>query len=465
MQIQLVMTPDLTEAPAYNAKTVTRLQILRALVDELADTTSNLAKRRILVAALTGPRWRFIERVLRIVNDPFRKHWLRSESVKKPDGAILWTGVQFLEALDMFARREVTGNEQRAMWLCCRNELPPEFTPLLDKILDQDLGVRCGIAEVNKAFEEVGLDLIPEFDVALGTPYEKNEKTGKLPDLFSDGAKWAMSRKYDGLRCLFILNGNDVRLLTRSGNEFHTLDNLKHHAQFYDGPPVVLDGEVSLFTKDGSDDFKGILKEWGRKDHTIKNPRFHCFDAIPYDEFVSGQGTTAFSARQREITRILKQIDPKGTCFTQVEQEPCESAEELEHAQQRAAVAGWEGLILRRRRPYIGRRSRDVYKVKAFFQDDFRVIDHITGLVHCIEGGREVKRRGLVAVVFKYKGNNVKCGSGFDLAERMEYFAHPDRIVGHVISVRHFGESRDEFGNPSLRFPTLAGLHGKERLV
>jgi DNA ligase-1 len=54
--------------------------------------------------------------------------------------------------------------------------------------------------------------------------------------------------------------------------------------------------------------------------------------------------------------------------------------------------------------------------------------------------------------------NTCEVGSGFSVEERLEFLADPGRIVGHMITVKYFERTADQFGKPSLRFPIFKGI-------
>lgn len=447
---------------------VESLLLFAGVVNALRETSKNKKKQQILEDALKDPKLSGpCEHYLRIVNDPFRKHYLTSDKLGNADGSGLHTGVQLTHALELFACRKITGNEQRAMWNAVLLALPTGLIKIANGILDKDLGIRMGLKETNKAFKSAGLRPIAAFSVALGEAFADKSGKERVPDLFGGGKKWVWSRKYDGLRNVMEIGaGRDVTCRTRKGHEFKTLDKLVIRGRLWKGAPCVLDGEVALWTPDGSDDFKGILKEWGRKNHTIARPRMHVFDCIPLDEFISGKGVTPFSERQRMIDEVLAVIDPDGERFVRVKQHRVRTRAEIENYRQRAVLLGQEGGILRRVRPYCGKRSDDILKVKTFFTEEFRVVSTEVGSIHEVINGREMKIRAMTSVKIKYKGNLVGVGSGFTMPERKEYRDDEDAIVGKIISVRHFGETTDEkTGLPSLRFPTFQGIYGKKRNV
>ena len=61
----------------------------------------------------------------------------------------------------------------------------------------------------------------------------------------------------------------------------------------------------------------------------------------------------------------------------------------------------------------------------------------------------------LGGVVVEYKGQPVGVGSGFSDIQRKMIWEHPESIVGKLIEVQYFEESKDKNGKPSLRFPVF----------
>ena len=82
-----------------------------------------------------------------------------------------------------------------------------------------------------------------------------------------------------------------------------------------------------------------------------------------------------------------------------------------------------------------------------------------------IENGREITKDVLSNVVIAHKGNEVSVGSGFTIEEREYFAAHPEEIVGKIITVKYFQETINQSGKYSLRFPTVKALHGNARTV
>ena len=68
-------------------------------------------------------------------------------------------------------------------------------------------------------------------------------------------------------------------------------------------------------------------------------------------------------------------------------------------------------------------------------------------------------------VIVEHKGNEVGVGSGFSIEERIEFHNDPSKIIGKVLTIQYFEESKNKQGEYSLRFPTIKVIHGNERQV
>ncbi len=125
----------------------------------------------------------------------------------------------------------------------------------------------------------------------------------------------------------------------------------------------------------------------------------------------------------------------------------------------------WEGLILRQDAIYEGKRTKRMMKVKSFHDAEYKVLEVVSGPIRVIENGLEITETMLSNVNIEHKGFKVSVGSGWSLAERRQYHAHPDQLIGKLICVKYFEETTDQNGNLSLRFPTLKYVVGETRDV
>ena len=79
--------------------------------------------------------------------------------------------------------------------------------------------------------------------------------------------------------------------------------------------------------------------------------------------------------------------------------------------------------------------------------------------------GKECEEEMLSCVYIKHKDHTVRVGSGFSIEKRQDFYKNPDAILGKIITVQYFEETKNQEGGISLRFPTFKVLHGDARLV
>jgi DNA ligase-1 len=358
------------------------------------------------------------------------------------------------DLLDSLNLRLITGHkaiEETNGFIYCN----PEYEKIIRLILDRNLKVRASVKLINKSIP----NLIPTFNVALANKYD--DKTKKKVDFKKD--VWYVSRKLDGVRCLIVVDEKGkAKSFARSGKQFYTLSLVEKEIERLGVKNVVYDGEMCIVDKNGNENFQSIMKEIGRKDHTIKNGLFQIFDFIPSDMFQRGEATSGtFSQRQLALESLL--LGKTLHYLDYLSQTPVFSFEELDALTLKASEKGWEGLMLRKNSTYKGKRSNDILKVKTFFDNEYEVVDTFFGPLRYIKEGIEVEEEMLSGVAIEHKGNTVRVGSGFTIDQRKHLFENPQDILGKTITVQYFEESRNQNGEYSLRFPVIKVIHGNKR--
>jgi DNA ligase-1 len=261
-----------------------------------------------------------------------------------------------------------------------------------------------------------------------------------------------------------VVTPDEIKLYSREGNEFLTLGKIKEE---YRSMPMVsnncvYDGEICLIDKDGKENFKSIMKEIKKKDHTIENPMFLVFDQLSHEEFNSKTSERPLRDRLKQMRQHLCQDHPPLKHMKPLDQIGY-NLKTMARMQKEAKENGWEGLILRKDAGYKGKRSRDLLKVKEFFDAEYKVLSTEVGPVRINTPEGEKTIETMTAVVIEHKGCKVSVGSGFTLDERYEFYKDPKKIVGKVIGVQYFEETTNDKGGVSLRFPTFKCLHGEKR--
>jgi len=419
---------------------------LREFIDEMNASNSTNHKVEVLTK-YAGDE--FIQKILLYTYHPYKQYGVTSTNLKKRSDLIAPTQVydNFFYMLDDLNERNVTGHAAIAAvnYFIKENK---EVSDLIYQIIDRNLETRATTTLINRVMG----DLIPTFNVALAHDATKVKNINLI-----DGT-WFLSRKLDGVRCITIIENSKVRFFSRNGKEFETLGTIANELLRLGLDDIVLDGEICVMNEDGSDDFQGILKQIQRKDHTIENPKYWVFDILTLGEFNTGVGVRLLSDR---LTRIL--FDSRY--ISNLKQSRVTSEEDLVVQKEASKVQGWEGLIARRDVGYEGDRTKNMLKLKEFYDAEYLVKEIIIETQRVIVNGAEVEEPMLSAVLVEHKGNIVKVGSGFTLDERRLYYKNPEQIIGMTITVQYFESTIDQHGLHSLRFPVFKWNHGKSRSI
>jgi DNA ligase-1 len=387
--------------------------------------------------------------------NPYFNYYLRSESVTKRKG--MATGffgskpvckfpvlVQLLTAMD---QRLLSGHAAADAVNTFISE-NPLYEDLILRVIDRNLKTRADAKLINKVFP----DLIPSFSVALASDFWENQKKVDF-----EKETWYASHKLDGCRCVAIIDSQGkAEFFSRGGIAFEVLGNLKPEVEKLGLKNTVLDGEICIIDDKGNENFSEIMKVIRRKDYTIPNPRYQVFDILSVDDFQHQRSTVTLSKRYSRLDDVL---NPKGhpvsEAIRMLPQLKLSNRKEFDEFFEIAVKNGWEGLIIRKDTTYQGDRTRDMLKVKSFQDAEFKVTGVIFGPIRVIENGLEVERELLSAATIEFKGSTVGVGSGWSQEQRRYYHENPEELIGKEITVKYFEESQDQYGKPSLRFPTV----------
>ena len=421
---------------------------LNQFIEDMRATSSSTQKVQIIKNANSH-----IHKILEYTYNPFKQYYVTSKTCKKNSHLVKeqWSrGYRdVFHLLDDLTNRKFTGHDAIALINGCANS--HDDNQLIYKIIDKNLDIRAGDKVINKAVP----NLIPTFSVALAQEYK-----GKCD--WDD--RWYASRKLDGVRCLAVVDENRVcTLYSRMGKELTTLNRVKEAIENTGIINHVFDGEICLLDENGNEDFQGVMKELRRKDHQIENPRFMIFDMIHKSEFDNGKGNTPLTERLRTLRAWQGGRFTCAKTLQYVDQVQINDNDHFETWNKLSAEKGWEGFMLRKNVGYEGKRSKNLVKVKKFHDAEYEVIDYDTDTAEVVRNGRSETIEMLSQVWIEHKGHKVKVGSGWTHEQRLQYI--DGSIVGKVITVQYFEETKNDKGGISLRFPTVKIVHGDKREV
>ena len=294
----------------------------------------------------------------------------------------------------------------------------------------------------SKLVNQVIPNLIPTFDVQLGTPLEKVKLNGN--------EKIFISRKLNGTRCAFIGN----KCMTRQGKEYKGLDHIVADLQKLVGTDTFVDGELVYKNKEGLSDSAAFQLGTGlamSKSDDKSELKLVIFDIFPLEEFWSGESKETYSQRYKRLKELEVEIVMEEL------EENLEVVEMFYDGYDHSEIWKWldfaeaqdyEGCIVNLDACYECKRTKNLLKVKKFKEIDLRC----TG-VNIATSGKYKSLMG--SITCKYGDSTVDVGSGFDDSTRQYYTDNPNEIIGKVISIKYKEETVNKNGGKSLQFPVF----------
>ncbi|KAI8988604.1 hypothetical protein BDF20DRAFT_833438 [Mycotypha africana] len=496
------------------SSTTSLLHNLSKLMHEVNGNSSISVKRSIL------KKYPDCHSTLKRIYDPHFRIFLTSKSVKNymntaktpllsSTPATSFTSLN--ELLDALASRSIKGRTAQDaiatfyVTYCKTKEQQDVFWRVIDRNLKmgvsfQTLRQMLLTKEHGKAGKEEIVNYngnnkkktakTPFFTVALA----HSVSTKKKPLDFNVDT-WFASQKLDGIRCITMICYNeklakyDIQFYSRTGRPFYSLRKVKENIEQRlselkvrksSAKDFVLDGELCAYNDSdvAKEDFLKVLSELRRLNEDMQNPVYQIFDLIQLDHFVQAKSPELFHSRQATLRNFIG--DKRLPHINLVEQVKLHSMDQLNQLKENAVKLGWEGLILRKDVEYEGKRTfvsfpivscyydfdthfpyfairRNMLKLKEWEDAEYIVQSVETGFMRMPDTGED--RNVLTNVNILHKGNTVSVGSGFSLSERIKYAEQPNLLIGKLITVRYFTESKREDGLVSLRFPTVKAIY------
>jgi len=332
----------------------------------------------------------------------------------------------------------------REMQIFISNQ-PEEHKEFYSQMITKSLKLGCDSKSVNKAIP----NLIPTWDVQLGSPYDKL-KLKKDETFF-------LSQKLNGNRCSFYKG----KLISRQGKEFTGLQHIIDDITLCFGElaeKYFIDGELVRKNIDNVSDGENFRKGTGiiNSDNENKEEiKFVIFDIFPIEEFDNKEFESKYNERNIALTHLDMIIYAEHLQHIGVVDRVYKGNEQykIDEWLQYAVDHDWEGLMLNKNTTYKCKRTTDLIKIKRFYTMDLRVVD-------AVEGDGRLKGT-LGALVVEYKGNTVNVGSGYSDEQRNQIWDNRGFIIGQIIEVKYKEITRDKnSGLESLQFPIFVRIRG-----
>ena len=307
--------------------------------------------------------------------------------------------------------------------------------------------------------------LIPTFDVMLGTSIEKCK--------IKDGTWFSISQKLNGNRCIYYKG----EFYTRQGKKYSGLDHIKKDLEIineniktdylnnsgnlyymYNYTDYVFDGELIYKNNENLSDSQAFQKGTGiaqSKSGNKEELKLVIFDMLPLYQFINGISKETYRKRKERLNEFKKyeteNIEVVKMFYDGTDQSKI--WELLDYAEQN----DMEGVMVNLDTPYECKRTKNLIKVKKFYEFDLKIIGY--------EEGTSRNKDKLGAFIVDFHGNAVNVGSGFSDLERENFWKNKENYIGRVITVKYKEVTKDKnTGLESLQFPVYCGMReiGKE---
>lgn len=309
-------------------------------------------------------------------------------------------------------------------------------------LFTKKLKIGVDVKGVNKAIPR----LIQEFNIMLAESYSKcSERV--------EGKEFILTTKLDGSRICVIKNNDNIILKTRQNKLYEGLVEIEE--DFKHLPNGIYDGELLAIGnfENSAEQYKETMKI-SRKKGIKHDLKMVCYDYIEnIDDFYDGICRVKCIDRKNQLKNILNNIQLQHIEYL----EPLYIGKDLDKIVEYSNIAtekGEEGIMLSiANAPYECKRSKNLLKVKQFFEGDVLVTEIVEG-TNKYEG-----KLGCVKCEFLYNGviQNVEVGSGWSDEERELLFNNPSLILNKVITIKYFEVSQNSTTKQySLRFPTIS---------
>ena len=365
--------------------------------------------------------------------------------------------------------KEVEPSSELAPYYLCRNST---FEEVMDYLIKNNTGTDADIYEIQSFLDgqedrdfyeqmitksfRLGADskvvnsvipgLIPTFEIQLGTSIEKCKLV--------DGTYISISHKMNGTRCVF-LNG---QMKSRQNKLYSGLDHIIEDIKKLGLEDFFIDGELVYKNEEGLSDSDAFQKGCSiamSKDNDKSQLKLVVFDIFPKEEFLNlHTSKKTYKERRKDLDKLEESIIAFGITNLSVVERLYEGTDHsqiwkcLDYAD---LDMGWEGIMINLNTPYECKRTKNLIKVKRFFEKDLRCTK-----VNIATTG---KYKGIMgSITCNYFDNTVDVGSGFNDSQR-EYFAkHPEEIVDKIVSIKYKEETQNKDGGKSLQFPVYMGI-------
>ncbi|NBU97368.1 MAG: hypothetical protein EBS19_03980 [Spirochaetia bacterium] len=312
---------------------------------------------------------------------------------------------------------------------------------ILAKVLTKRLNIGIGAKLINKAFNK---EVIPDPSLMLAQDNEEEIK------------KWdsiVCEEKYDGVRVIVFISGEEVKFYTRAFNEIPN----QYLRKITEECKILLknsglkgewffDGELTdANRKSVSGKVTQMLK--GKPVESIGDDLFYnVFDLEDAETLKTGKGIIPFDVRRSTLEGVF--MTYKTTLVTLADSFLTKEKEDIYAYYNKIVARGGEGVILKNpEHVYECKRSKNWIKLKEVNDCDLIITGWYPG---------EGKREGFIGGFYCEDSSGkikVKVGAGFTDQDLKDLSQSPDSQIGKVCAIQYNVVINDKNDNWSLFLP------------
>ena len=368
--------------------------------------------------------------------DPFKVTNISSKKISKRPGTYIEARmIKDWKDFLSFLVNECSGKDKDIKAIQNFIQFNKEHATFLKEVATKTIKMGISAKTLNECY---GANFVPEVKIQLAAKYfdHKDKVDGKI---------FSISLKLDGIRCIARKEGQKVSLIARSGKPILDCEQIENellsipHDFVFDGE-IEVEGYKQMESKAAYKRVTEIVKTQGPKHGLV----LVVFDCLTIEEWESRIGKYNYDIRisnAKAMTKGLKYVQRVPRYYKG------DDVAKIDEFLEKAKEAKQEGIMLNLIDVYQFCRTTSLLKVKTMQDCDLKVIG--------VQEGKGKCRGMLGALVVEYKGNTINVGSGLSDVLRNKIWNNQKAIIGRVIKVQYFEETKDAQGNKSLRFPVF----------
>lgn len=416
-----------------------------AIMNELKNESSRIGKEKLLKKYEDVPG---LKDIFKFVFNPMIVTGLAKKKIgKKVNTSHKIELETIFDAID-FVKNNNTGND--LVIATVQNFLnklnTEEEKEFVKSVLVKDLPIGISRTTLNKVY---GKDFIEKYSVMLANKY--------IPKKYDLSNGFNLTLKLDGNRATVFNYKDGPIFLARSGKKIEGLIELEE--EFKKLPKnMVYDGEIIAENKDGllSKDLFNLTQTIVRRKGPKIGLNFVMFDMLPISEFNEGKSKKKYDERvNKDMEHMFNhEISPESLIKKVPIYYTGKDESIIPKILSKVEKQGYEGLMINTLDGYYEtKRSKSILKVKSFFTADLLCV----GIKEDIRGNR------CGSITVDYKGFKVDV-AGLKDEQKDLFWKHPEIVVGKIIEVKYFEESKNSQGSLSLRFPSFVRIRDDKTL-